>query len=277
MITNYRPISVLNFFSKIFEKVVANYIVDFLESNNILYEHQYGFRKGHSTNHAVITLVERVAKALDTGKIVVGVYLDIRIAFDAIDHPILLRKLYSLGIRGNLYTWIKSYLTNRSQFVMYNNSKSETKFITHGVPQGSILGPLFFIVLMNDFSRASNILFSILFADDTTVIIESQNYNNLILTLNTELNKLDVWLQANKLILNTDKTHYMVYHRAIWTRSLYEIYILPLCTHTSYIVLRFEETHVPLILIQSLKSKRNVFQLSLSHITWSLPNHYLKT
>ena len=214
LITNYRPISVLNFFSKIFEKVVANYIVDFLESNNILYEHQYGFRKGHSTNHAVITLVERVAKALDTGKIVVGVYLDIRKAFDAIDHHILLRKLYSLGIRGNLYTWIKSYLTNRSQFVMYNNSKSETKFITHGVPQGSILGPLFFIVFMNDFSRASNILFSILFADDTTVIIEGQNYNNLILTLNTELNKLDVWLQANKLTLNTDKTHYMVFHRA---------------------------------------------------------------
>ena len=97
---------------------------------------------------------------------------------------------------------------------MYNNSKSETKFITHGVPQGSILGPLFFIVFMNDFSRASNLLFSILFADDTTVIIEGQNYNNLILTLNTELNKLDVWLQANKLTLNTDKTHYMVFHRA---------------------------------------------------------------
>ena len=172
LITNYRPISVLNFFSKIFEKVVANYIVDFLESNNILYEHQYGFRKGHFTNHAVITLIERVAKTLDTGKIVVGVYLDIRKAFDAINHPILLRKLYSLGIRGNLYTWIKSYLTNRSQFVMYNNTKSETKFITHGVLQGSILGPLFFIVFMNDFSRKSNILFSTLFANDTKVIIE---------------------------------------------------------------------------------------------------------
>ena len=89
LITNYRLISVLNLFSKFFEKVVANDIFDFLESNNILYEHQHGFRKGHSTNHAAITLVERVAKALDTGKIVVGVYLDIRKAFDAIDHPIL--------------------------------------------------------------------------------------------------------------------------------------------------------------------------------------------
>ena len=112
--------------------------LNFLESNNILYEHQYGFRKGHSTNHAVITLVEIVAKALDTGKFVVGVYLDIRKANDARNHPILLRKLYSLRIRGNLYILIKSYLTNRSQFVMYINSKSETKFITYGVPQGSI-------------------------------------------------------------------------------------------------------------------------------------------
>ena len=136
---------------------MANYIIDFLKRNNILYEHQYGFRKGHFTNHAVIILAEKVAKALDTGKIVVGVYLDLRKAFDAIDHPILLRKLYSLGIRDNLYTWIKSYLTNKSQFVMYNNCKSETKFITHGVPQGSILGPLVFIVFMNDFSKASNI------------------------------------------------------------------------------------------------------------------------
>ena len=126
-------------------------------------------------------------------------------AFDAIDHSILLRKLYSLGIRGNLYTWTKSYLTNRSQFVLYNDSKSETKFITHGVPQGSIIGPLFFIVFMNDFSRASELLFFILFADVTTAIIEGQIYNNLILTLNTELNNLDVLLQANKLTLNTVK------------------------------------------------------------------------
>ena len=92
---------------------------------------------------------------------------------------------------------------------MYSSSKSKTKFITHGVPQGSILGPRFFIVFMNDFSGASNVSFSIFFADDTTVIIDGQNYNNLILTLNTELSKLDVWLQANKLILYTDKTHCM--------------------------------------------------------------------
>ena len=127
-----------------------------------------------------------MAKASDKAKIVVGVYLDSQKSFDALDHPILLKKLYSLGMRGYLYTWIKSYLTNRSQFVVYNNCKSKTNFITHGVPQGSIQGFLFFIVSMNNFSRTSKLLFSILFADETTVIIEGQNYNNLILTLNTD-------------------------------------------------------------------------------------------
>ena len=127
---------------------MATYIVDFLDSNNILYEHQYGFRTGHSTNRAVITLIEIVAnKLIDTGNIVVEIYLDIRKAFDAIDHYILLRKLYSLGIRRNHYTWIKGYLTNAFHFVVYNNNKSETKCITHEVPQGSILlvGPLYCI------------------------------------------------------------------------------------------------------------------------------------
>ena len=115
-------------------------------TNNLVLE------KNHSTNHAVIQLVEKMGKAIDTGKIVIGVYLDIKKAFDVISHHILLKKLYALGIRGNLFNWVKSYLTNRSQFVSYNNVKSEIKFVTHGVPQGSILGPLFIIVFRNDVS-----------------------------------------------------------------------------------------------------------------------------
>ena len=156
-----------------------------------------------------------MAKALDTGKIVIGVYLDIKKAFDVISHQILLKKLYALGIRGNLFNWIKSYLTNRSQFVSYNNVKSETKFVTHGVPQGSILGPLFFIVFMNDVSRASHLLFSILFADDTSVFIEGQNYDQLIEILNQELKKLDIWMKANKLTLNAEKTHTLLIKPAL--------------------------------------------------------------
>ena len=109
-------------------------------------KHKVNIENGKSSRTIARSLhIEKVVKALDTGNIVIGVYLDIKKAFDAIDHALLLRKLYALGIRRNPHAWIKSYVTNRSKIVVYNNSKSETKFITHGVPQGSILGPLFLL------------------------------------------------------------------------------------------------------------------------------------
>ena len=213
-IENYRPISVLSFFSKKIRKIVANYVLIFLDQHAILYDHQFGFRRGHSTSHAIISLVEKVSRSLDTGKIVVGVFLDLKKAFDTVDHQNLLDKLYAHGLRNNIYEWFKSYLANRSQYVMYNNSKSETKHITHGVPQGSILGPLLFILYINDFSRASDLLFSILFADDTSVFIEGQSYTGVIETLNKELKNIVSWLNSNKLTLNVKKTHYMIFHRS---------------------------------------------------------------
>ena len=142
--------------SKIYETIVANYLIDFLDSNNLLYKYQFGFRKSHSTSHAIITLVHKVPRALDTGKFVVGLYLDIQKAFDAVSHYILLEKLYALSIRGNIYNWFKSYLENRKQYVIYNNCKSDMGTITHGVPQGSILGTLLFIIYMNDFQNHLN-------------------------------------------------------------------------------------------------------------------------
>ena len=143
-----------------------------------------------------------------------GVFLDLRKAFDTVDHDILLRKLFAHGIRDNLLKWFKSYLTNRTQYVYINDNQSEIKKITHGVPQGSILGPLLFIIYMNDFSSESKLLFSILFADDTTVILEGKTYTKLIETLNTELNHIERWLNANKLTINVKKTQYMLFHRA---------------------------------------------------------------
>ena len=137
-----------------------------------MYSKQFGFRKAHSTSHAIITLVEKVSRVLDSGKIIVGVFLDLKKAFDTVDHDILLNKLYAYGIRDNIYDWFKSYLTDRKQFVGYNDSKSDIKHVSHGVPQGSILGPILFILYINDFSRASDLLFSILFAYDTSVFVE---------------------------------------------------------------------------------------------------------
>ena len=140
--------------------------------------------------------------------------MDIRKAFDAVPHSILLKKLYALSVRGNLYNWFESYLKNRKQYVIYNNSESDIGLITHGVHQDSILGPLLFIIYMNDFSKASELLFVILFADDTNIFLEGMSYNKIILEMNTELYKIETWLAANRLTLNINKTHYMIFHRS---------------------------------------------------------------
>ena len=146
--------------------------------------------------------------------------MDLRKAFDTVNHDILIKKLESYGIRGNILNWLKSYLSNRTQYVHYNGYDSDKKTVTHGVPQGSILGPLLFILYINDFSRSSDLLLSILFADDTSVFMEGTNYDKVIDIVNKELELINIWLIANKLTVNIKKTHYMMFHR---TRIKYNI------------------------------------------------------
>ena len=212
-IENYRPISVLSVFSKVFEKIMYNHLINFINKHNILYKYQFGFRKRHSTNHAIITLVDKISTALDRGNVVIGCFLDLKKAFETVNHSILISKLYKYGIRGNSLQWFKSYLANRQQFVQIHTSKSNTETVTCGVPQSSILGPLLFILYINDLSNVSDVLFPILFADDTSVYIEAENESLVISILNEELEKINTWLKAIKLTLNLDKSHYRVFHR----------------------------------------------------------------
>ena len=204
----------LSFFSKVLEKTMYNHLIKFIDANKIVYKYQFRFRKSHSTNHAIILLAEKLSNAIISGKISIGVFFDLRKAFDTVDHCILLDKLHKYGIRGTPWNGFKSYLENRKQYVCYSDTLSATMPITHGVPQGSILGPLLFILYINDLANVSDNLFSIPFADDTIVLIEGTNINTMIATLNCELAKLTEWLNANKLSINVSKSHYIVFHRS---------------------------------------------------------------
>ena len=212
LFTNYRPISVLPSFSKFLERIIYNRLYDYLTNLHILCDNQFGFRKNHSTTLALIDLHEKISSAIDRGELAVGVFLDLSKAFDTVNHSILFDKLEHYGIRGLALKWIKSYFSNRLQFVEYNGYVSSRANIMCGVPQGSILGPLFFLLYINDIINTSTILQLILFADDTNVFVSHKDKDCLTNILNAELNKLSLWFRANRLSLNLkEKNKFIVF------------------------------------------------------------------
>ena len=211
LFNNYRPISVLPLFSKILERIMYNRMIKFINKHKLLYKYQFGFRKDHSTYMALIILIDKISAALDKGDFTIAVLIDFRKAFDTVDHEILLHKLHHYGIRGVAYDWINSYMSNRQQMVSYNGASSSYRTINCGVPQGSILGPLLFIIYINDLSTVSKILTSVLFADDTTLLDSDSNLTTLINRFNIELVSIVNWLNANRLSLNIDKTNFMTF------------------------------------------------------------------
>lgn len=209
--TNYRPVSLLPQFSKILEKLFDSRLEKFINKFNIINESQYGFRKTRSTTMAIIEAVEEIAKALDKRKYAVGIFIDLKKAFDTLNHTILLQKLELYGIRGVALNWLRSYLTDRQQYVKMGDYSSELLSITCGVPQGSILGPKLFNLYINDIFDISKLFKMILFADDTNIFYSNDDYNTLITTINSELGKLKQWMDANKLSLNVCKTKMMFF------------------------------------------------------------------
>ena len=208
---NYRPISALSVFSKTFEKLMFNRVIDYFNSNKLLYQLQFGFRELHNTSTAMVYLLDKIISALSDGKFMVGIFVDLRKAFDTVNHEILLAKLYKYGIRGAVYNWFASYLSNRCQTTIFKSTASKKLRIKCGVPQGSILGPLLFIIYINDLINASGRLLPLMYADDTSLYIDGSNLHNLCLTVNYELSKIITWMRANKLSINIDKTCYIIF------------------------------------------------------------------
>jgi len=209
--SNYRPISILPAISKILEKIFYVRLHDFIVKNNILSPHQYGFRQKHSTYMAINDLYTKITEDLDNKLHTIGLFLDLSKAFDTLNHQILLSKLNSYGVRGLANKWVENYLTGRKQYVNFNGQSSTSSYITCGVPQGSILGPLLFLLYINDLPRCSNSSHFIIFADDTNIIFSHKDPNNLEILINNELHKISNWFKLNKLSLNIDKTNFMIF------------------------------------------------------------------
>ena len=211
--SNYRPVSLLPQFSKVLEKLFNKRLDSFITKHNILSKCQYGFRSNRSTSMALIELLEKLTNSIDDKKLTVGVFIDLKKAFDTIDHKLLLKKLEFYGVRGLVLKWVESYLDSRKQYVNMNGTRSDLLQIKCGVPQGSILGPQLFILYINDICNVSKLLQFILFADDTNIFYSSSQYETLSTVVSTELSKLQTWFALNKLSLNISKTNYMLFTR----------------------------------------------------------------
>ena len=210
---NYRPVSILPQFSKILEKIINNRITKFIKVNDILAEEQYGFRDNCSTASALLDLVETISSSLDKGKHGIGAFIDLKKAFDTVNHEILLEKIKTYGIRGKALDLLQSYLSNRKQYVVYNEKVSKYQTIKCGVPQGSILGPTLFLLYINDIKNISNLLKFIIFADDTNIYYSNEDIKVVEKTMNEELIKLVSWFKANKLTLNVEKTNFIIFSK----------------------------------------------------------------
>ena len=191
--------------------MMYNRVHDFMLRENTLYDLQFGFRKGTSTTHALVNLVENIKKSLDNKTNACGVFGDLQKAFDTVNHKILLDKLYHYGVRGQARLWFESFLTVRKQKVQIASVDSSLKKISCGVPQGSILGPLLFLLYINDFRHATQKSLVHHSADDTNLIVSDRSLKNLRLTMNEELKSLYEWLRANRLSLNVVKTEFLLF------------------------------------------------------------------
>ena len=214
-LSNYRPISVLPCFSKILERVMYNRLYNNTYSiQTFSVKIPFGFQERYSTDHAILQLVDQLHNNFEQNNFTLGVSIDLSIAFNTVYHNIVLKKLEINGIAGKNLKWIKNYLNNRKQYIqIYNEEKTNLLLAKYGVPQGSILGPLLFLIYNNDLQFVSDVLDPIMFADDTNLFYSHKDINALFLKVNNERHKINQWFISNKPSLNIKKTKYSFFHK----------------------------------------------------------------
>ena len=209
-VSNYRPISVLCIISKILERAVHDQLYSYLSKQGILHPSQSGFRSNHSTTTTLLDTSDYILKNMNDRKLTGAIFLDLKKAFDTINHSLLINKLKQCGISGSCLKWFISYLSNRSQAVNISSTMSDFKDVNIGIPQGSILGPLLFIIFVNSLPNSVNCK-TIMYADDTTLICSSNDAATLQAELNGNLSNVASWLNENNLTLNIKKTKLMIF------------------------------------------------------------------
>lgn len=211
-LSNYRPISVLPIISKFFEKLYHVRLYNFFNKHNIIHKLQFGFRKNHSTETALTILNHYISQSFENRSLSLGIFLDFSKAFDTVNFSILFKKLEHYGIRGIPLVWLKNYLLDRKQFVYLKDTISTSESIKMGVPQGSILGPLLFLIYINDLATVITSSKLIMYADDCSLILNGTSADDMITKANNDLDNIKQWLYANKLTLNIQKSKYMFFH-----------------------------------------------------------------
>ena len=254
---NYRPISVLPCFSKILEKIMYNRLYEYFTNNDILYKKQFGFQRKHSTEHALLELIDKISDSFEKDEFTIGVFIDLSKAFDTVDHNILTAKLERYGVTDKNLDWFKNYLTGRKQCISYGDLTTTAKKIECGVPQGSILGPLLFLIYVNDLHNASKVLDFILFADDTNLFYSNKNLKTLFEIVNNELTLINEWFIANKLSLNVKKTKYILFCKRIKVNDL-PLRLPSLYINNTQIKRVYDTTFLGVIIEESLNWNKHI-------------------
>ena len=256
-VSNYRPISTLPVFSKVSEIIMYNRLYNHLDSKGLLYEKQFGFQRNNSTEHAMLQLTRDITDSFEKVEYTLGGFIDLSKAFDTVDHQILIKKLQYYRIDGTALEWFKSYLGNRKQYISSQDASENCLDIICGVPQGSILGRLLFLIYVNDLFKASNPLMEVMFADDTNLFISHKNIDTLFASMIKELENVSMWFKSNKLSLNVDKTKWLLFHPLSKRQSLLQTFPNVLIEHI-HIKREYETKFLGVFIDENLSWKQHI-------------------